>query len=321
MSDDPKQQIADKISESETTEPKKIVSPDGEEISVEVETDTKRVLERRQEDRAYVPVIVKRTDESFRHPDDILEKAIEEGLEQHARPLPSLFLSAIAAGMILCFTVMAVAVVSQFAHEIGNPWLERVVIALFYPLGFVLCILSRTQLFTEHTATAVYPVLDKKSDIKHLLILWATVIAGNLVGGTASSILLVAADPVISAQTGYIMIAEHLVHFDSSSLIISATLAGWLMALGAWIVLSTHSTLSQIVSIYMVTFLIGLGGLHHSIAGSIEMITGYLISDKFTFVQAISFIGHALLGNLIGGSLFVAVLNYGHIRHSQRGNG
>ncbi|WP_199610358.1 formate/nitrite transporter family protein [Flocculibacter collagenilyticus] len=320
MNEDNKQNITSRQQSGEAApeEPKKIITPDGDEISYAEEKETKRVLERKQEDRAYVPVIVKRTDETFRHPDDILETAIHEGLEQHARPLVSLFLSAIAAGMILCFTVMAVAVVSQFASEFENPWLERLTIALFYPLGFVLCILSRTQLFTEHTATAVYPVLDEKSDFKGLIMLWLTVIAGNLVGGLISAQLLILADPVIQAEAGYIMIAKHLVHFDSVPLILSAVLAGWLMALGAWIVLSTHSTLSQIVSIYIVTFLIGIGGLHHSIAGSIEMIVGYLISDEFTLVQAVSFIGHALLGNMIGGSLFVAVLNYGHIRHSQR---
>jgi hypothetical protein len=68
-----------------------------------------RPIERLEEDHEFVPVIVKRTDESRRHPDDVLVTAIAEGLEQLSRPALSLGLSSIAAGLILGFTAMAVA--------------------------------------------------------------------------------------------------------------------------------------------------------------------------------------------------------------------
>ena len=35
-------------------------------------------------------------------------------------------------------------------------------------------------------------------------------------------------------------------------------------------------------------------------------------------VESLRYIGLALLGNLIGGSVFVATLNYAHIRETQR---
>ena len=54
---------------------------------------TERSAIRRQEDQDFVPVIVKRNDEARRHPDDILERAIIEGLEQLERPFLSLGLS------------------------------------------------------------------------------------------------------------------------------------------------------------------------------------------------------------------------------------
>lgn len=46
---------------------------------------TQREKEREKEDNDYMPVIVKRTDEALRHPDDILEKAIKDGIEQQDR--------------------------------------------------------------------------------------------------------------------------------------------------------------------------------------------------------------------------------------------
>ncbi len=59
-------------------------------------TQTERSAERDQEDNDFVPII-KRNDEGIRHPDDILEKAIVEGMEQIQRPFLSLALSSVAA--------------------------------------------------------------------------------------------------------------------------------------------------------------------------------------------------------------------------------
>lgn len=279
---------------------------------------TKRSVERRQEDNVSVPVIIKRIDDTVRHPDDILEKAIEEGLEQIYRPFISLLLSSVAAGLILSFTVMAVGVIASLVSTLShNPYIMRLSTGLVYPLGFIICIMSGTQLFTEHTATALYPVLDGKTGCRKLFRLWAVVLFGNLVGAGISAVLLTSADTMIQAKQGYIAIADHLVGPSGLQLVLSATSAGWLMALGGWLVFAAPPAISQIVSIFIVTFIIGLGGLHHSIAGAIEMLTGYLISDKYTFYQVVCFITLTVFGNLIGGSVFVAILNYGHIRKTQ----
>jgi len=219
-----------------------------------------RAKERRQEAEQYLPVIVKRTDETFRHADDVLEMAIHEGRLQIKRPVLSLFMSSVAAGLIIGFTVLAVAVMASVLGSMDG--INRFFIALVYPLGFVLCILSRTQLFTEHTATAVYPLLDKWSSFSDVIKLWITVIIGNMVGGLVIASLLFAAEPVIHAEQGYVMIAQHVLNYPFSALFISAILAGWLMAIGAWTILSTHSTTAQIMCIYIATFIIGVGSIH-----------------------------------------------------------
>jgi formate/nitrite transporter FocA (FNT family) len=46
------------------------------------------------------------------------------------------------------------------------------------------------------------------------------------------------------------------------------------------------------------------------------MFTELLICSEFTIAQSSRFIGLASLGNLIGGSLFVAVLDYVRIRET-----
>lgn len=278
---------------------------------------TERSEQRSQEDDRYTPVIIKRTDEARRHPDDVLEVAISEGHEQLRRPLLSLALSSIAAGLILGFTAMSVAVMTVAVADVESLMARRLLVALVYPLGFVLCLMSGSELFTEHTATAVYPVLDGRAPFWRLLRLWLIVAVGNLVGTLASAWLLSVAEDVIQAQSGYDAVVRHLTAVETLPLLGSAVIAGWLMALGAWLILATPPTLSQIACVYIVTFLIALGGLHHSVAGAAEVFAGMHTGADVGTAQAARFVGLALLGNLIGGSIFVAVLNYAHIRRTR----
>ena len=298
--------------------PDTLNTPDGERAEENELVTTDRTKQRDEEDERFVPVIVKRTDESRRHPDDMLEHAVKDGLEQIRRRGVSLTLSATAGGMILGFTAMPVAVVAKTVAE--GPWagFSRILMALAYPLGFVICILSGAQLFTEHTATAVYPVLDGKASARELLRLWLIVIVGNLLGAGIIATLLSLAEPVIAAHEGYEIVGRHLVAYPPLPLLNSAILAGWLMAQGGWLVLATADTTGQILCVYIATFVIGMGGFHHSIAGSVEILTACLVSTRFTVTQAAASIGMSLLGNLIGGSAFVALLNYVHIRGTQK---
>lgn len=304
------------MSEERPTE-RVILDRDGRPILAPVEGQTERGVQRAREDQNYVPVIIKRTDVARVHPDDILERAIREGMEQLKRAPISLFLSALAGGLILGFAAMSVAVVAAAVPSTVDPLIQRIATALVYPLGFIVCIMSGSQLFTEHTATAVYPVLDRKMPLRLLLVCWAIVILGNLSGTFLSSILISYTDPVIGASAGYFEVARHLINFEPGRLVVSALLAGWLMAQGAWLMLGSSSRSSQILSIYIVTLLIGIGGLHHSIAGSAELFTAMLLSSEFTIFDASKVIGFSLCGNILGGSLFVACLNYAHIRKTQ----
>ena len=249
--------------------------------SDEVVTD--RSKEREEEDQAFVPVIVKRSDESRRHPDDTLHQAVKDGLEQLYRRGWSLFLSSIAAGLILGFTALLVAVTAEAAAALNPPQWGRLLTALVYPIGYIICILSGTQLFTEHTATAVYPVLDGKAPLSRLLRLWLIVIVGNLLGTFVSAALLKAAETVVQGAAGYIQIGRHVVDVDTLPLLAGAVLAGWLMAQAAWLVTSSAHTSGQILAIYGVTFVIGVGGLHHSIAGTNEWLIASFVSEHGTW--------------------------------------
>jgi len=278
---------------------------------------TERSEEREREDDEFIPVIVKRTDEVRRHPDDVLQAAIDEGAEQLERPTLSLWLSSILAGLIVGISVMAVAIMTMATSELTAEMGQRLLTALMYPLGFVLCLMSGSELFTEHTATAVYPVLDRRASVVRLFRLWIIVATGNLIGVLLCAVLLTQANDVVLAGGGYVTVAEHVVAARGVPLLTSAVIAGWLMALGAWLIVATPPTLSQLVCVYIVTFLIGVGDLHHSIVGAGELFAGMLMGASVSIEAGLRFVALALVGNLVGGSVFVAILNYGHIRQTR----
>ncbi len=296
----------------------KLVNAKGHLIAPHKSASTKRSVERQEEDDRFVPVIIKRTDQAKAHPDDILERAISEGLEQIKRPVFSLLLSAIVAGIIVGFSAMAVGIVTQMLPNDLSPYLKRLIVAFFYPLGFIMCILSGNQLFTEHTATAAYPLFDQRAKFGKVLRLWLVVLGGNFIGTIFLSSLLVLSEPVLQASQGFLEVAHHIIDYSHDTLLISSIVAGFLMAMGGWLVLAAPPQMSQIMSIYIVTFLIGLGGFHHSIAGSAEVFLGWLHGAHYSLSNMLTFLSTIVIGNLVGGFVFVAAFNYAHIRQTNQ---
>ena len=181
-----------------------------------------------------------------------------------------------------------------------------------YPIGFILVILGQSILFTEQTSLLTLPVLNNKRSIGSLLKIWGLVIAGNLLGGYIMAFILIWIGPKLNIfqHEAIEKIAEHVTDYNGVVIFISAILAGWLMGLLSWLITSSRDTMSRIFVIYIITATMAFTGLHHSIIGSVEVFSGMIISDKIHFYDYLKFQSFALLGNSIGGGVFVALLKY-----------
>ena len=245
---------------------------------------------------------------------EILEQLSKDGLLQHSRPSWSLFLSALAAGLEIGFSILLMGVLfSLFEHQISDPAMH-LLMALSYPLGFLFVIIGREELFTEQTTIAVIPVLSSRKNFKSLMRLWGVVLGGNLLGCLIFSFILsrLPVQMQIIKPQAFQHIAEQIPHYSWTALFGSAILAGWLMGLLAWLISSTTETISRILLIILVTFVIGVAGLHHCIVGSVEMLTAMFSGESITVNNYIHFISLAVPGNIIGGAVFVAALKVSH---------
>jgi formate/nitrite transporter FocA (FNT family) len=238
-----------------------------------------------------------------------INAAAEEELE---RPAPALLWSAIAAGLTIGFSFFAAAYLSGlFPERFAVP--AR---AVGYPLGFIFVVLARNQLFTENTLEPIIPLLKKPGwgIFRKVLALWAVVLAGNLVGAAVFA-LVAAKTPMLEGA-----LPDHLLNLAREAtsggfLLVAyrAIYAGWLIALMAWLVASTHATGAQVALIWLTTAPIAAFGFRHSIAGAVEAFYRAFAGDAGWGSMLGQFVLPAVLGNIVGGVLLVALLNHGQV--------
>ena len=246
----------------------------------------------------------------------ILEEQIDSSLHEFNRSNIGLFMSALAAGLEIGFSVLFMGTIYTLFGGVLSPESLKLALALCYPLGFIFVIIGRSELFTEHTALAILPVLNGSVTLRDLFKLWGLIYLGNIIGGYIFSFILSELGTkigFISDQAIYHM-AHELINYSSSTIFVSALFAGWMMGLLGWLLTSSQDTLSRIFLIIMVTTIIGITGLHHCVVGSIEVFTGFITSPDISLFDYGRFQLWATFGNAIGGTVFVAILKYSHVR-------
>lgn len=245
---------------------------------------------------------------------EILQVEIEEGLTQLNRPSSGLFLSGLSAGLDIGFGPFLMVVIMSLPRGNFPNFLVDILIANAYAVGFIIVVLGRSELFTEHTTLAVIPVLHREASLSELGRVWGIVYTSNLVGGGLFAWLIVFISPQLGTVNpeNFGKLATSLVAYTPEVTLVSGVLAGWLMGLMTWLVAAGRQTISQIVFVWMIAFVIGISHLPHSIAGSVEVLLGVFSQDGISVIQFLSFLLWSTVGNIIGGTVFVALLKYGH---------
>ena len=251
----------------------------------------------------------------------ILDQEISEGLEELERPAGGLLLSGLSAGLDVGFSALLVFLVVTLAKgQIPDPFFE-ILKANAYTVGFIFVIFGRSELFTEHTTLACWPVLDGRASVAQLGRLWGLVYVSNLVGAALFSGLLVVIGPALGIieTTAFESVAAELTGYPAWVILLSAVLAGWLMGLVSWLVTAGRDTISQIFFVWLVTGSIGIAKLHHCIVGTVEVLPAVLAGTGVTLAQFSSMLVLATVGNMVGGVFFVALIKYVHAQGARRG--
>jgi len=242
----------------------------------------------------------------------VVHEAIrKDGDEELQRPWSALAWSGLAAGLSMGFSFVAEALLRAYLPD--APW-RPLIVNLGYPLGFLIVIIGRQQLFTENTLTAIIPLLARRNwtTFFSVLRLWAIVLVSNLVGAHIFA-WTIANTQVLRPEVQHALqeLATAAADVSFPTAVVRGIFAGWLIAMVVWMNAATDS--GKIPIIVIMTYVVGLAGLTHIVAGSAEVLFLVMIGAK----SWISFVGGyvvpTLIGNILGGVALVSALNHAQV--------
>lgn len=246
---------------------------------------------------------------------DIYEQVANNARQELGRSGVALFISGIAGGIFMGLSGMgnAIAIALLTPAGVAPTPVTLFIAKMFYPLGFIAVILGRSQLFTENTLYPVALVLAEKQHVWKTLKLWLIVLSANVLGAgifaTLASFTGALKPEFVSALA---VLGSEAAARPTATIFWSAVVGGWIIATVAWLVSGSHSITGSVMIIWMLAFVVGLGGFAHCIAGSGEVLTAVFVGHMGAGAFP-RWLFPAVAGNICGGVGMVTLIEYGQV--------
>lgn len=242
---------------------------------------------------------------------EIFEAVCDTARDELHRPVLGLAFSAAAGGITIGISALAMALIEAVW---GTGRAANLLGAMVYPIGFIAVIIGRAQFFTENTLYPVVLVLSERRQIKRALWFGLLILGGNLLGALAFAWLAMRSHALQPATAGALAaIGLRAAAFSDRHVFWSAVIAGWLMALVAWMVSASRWTTGQIMVTWILVFVIALGHFDHCVATSAEILAA-VMAHGLPLGRYFHWLWAAVLGNVAGGVVIVSLLNYGQVK-------
>lgn len=234
-----------------------------------------------------------------------------EGEDELDRATSALAWSGLAAGLSMGFSLVGQGIVQSRLPE--TDW-RPLIVSFGYSIGFLIVVLGRQQLFTENTLTVILPLLQRhdKPTVRNVARLWTTVLLSNLAGAFIFAFVLARGSVFDEGvNTAFLRIAEDSIRAGFAITLLRGIFAGWLIALMVWLLPFAES--ARVWVIIIITYVVGLGGFSHVIAGSIDVM--YLaFGGHISWVDCFGrYTIPSFIGNVIGGVSLVAAINHAQV--------
>ena len=118
--------------------------------------------------------------------EDIYQQVATNARQELKRSNTSLCLSGFGGGAFMGLSAMGTAIAVSLLGDVGG---AHIITRMFYPLGFIVVIVGRAQLFTENTLYPVALVLAEKRELWNTMRLWAVVLPSNVAGAFAFAMI------------------------------------------------------------------------------------------------------------------------------------
>jgi len=253
-------------------------------------------------------------------PKEIAARIETIGVAKARLPLLSMFMLAVLAGAFIGLGALYFVLIKSDA-SLGYAT-GQVLGGVAFSLGLFLVVVAGAELFTGNNLLAM-AWADGKITTVEVLRNWVVVCAGNLVGAAGLALLVFLSGHAdgnggaIAAQ--YVKIAAAKGALPFASAFFRGVLCNVLVCMAVWMVTAGRSVVDKAVAVILPISAFVAAGFEHSIANMYIMPLAMLLQTvdhagaampAITLTQFIGNLVPVILGNLIGGSVFVGLVYY-----------
>ncbi len=213
----------------------------------------------------------------------------------------------IFSGILLSFAAIGSTVASSY---VTNYSIAKFLGATVFPMGLILIILLKTELFTGNSLLII-PLLEKKINIKQLLINFFIVYIGNFIGSIIIA-LLISKTPIIDKiGSNFVSILSSKISFDFVTALILGILCNFLVCMAVYLGTIANNIVEKVIVIFIPIFLFIILSLEHSVANMFYLTIGYILDSSNSIgIILLNNLLPVTIGNIIGGMTFGVLIWY-----------
>ena len=246
-------------------------------------------------------------------PQQTVELVSRIGTKKAGTRLDKLFVNSLLVGPLLGFGC-AVTLSTEAApwFQTNAPGLIRTIAATYFPIGLVMIVLSGADLFTSNIMFTTAALLERRISIVQVFKINVVSFFGNLAGTLFFMAIVTGYGGVFSLpaykEAVFTLATQKMVLPEWHQIMLRAIGANWLVCFAVFISISAREIASKIIAIWFPTATFVALGLDHVIANMYFIPTAIfyghpIITTSFYIWKSLI---PTLIGNIIGGGLFVA---------------
>ncbi|CAE6724028.1 formate/nitrite transporter family protein [Nitrospira defluvii] len=250
-------------------------------------------------------------------PPEIAARVCKLGLAKVNTAVPTMLALAVLAGAFISLGALFYTVTITVGKE--GPTLPfgllRLVGGMTFSLGLILVVVGGAELFTGNNLIAMAwatGCVQTRQVVRN----WLWVYLGNLLGavGTAVLVLLAGVQTLGDGAVGETMvrIARSKIALDPMAAFARGMLCNVLVCLAVWLCMGARTVADKILAILFPISAFVACGFEHSVANMFFLPLGLALAAggpaSFSIADALSNLALVTLGNIIGGTVLVALV-------------
>lgn len=246
---------------------------------------------------------------SYYKPEEIAEITITNGQKKANYPfITSIILGFQAGAFIALGYLLYIRVTAPLPEELQG--LSAIIGASVFPIGLILTLLAGGELLTGNMMAVPMARLAGKVNRRQILINLVLITFSNFLGAVFVAYFfghivgLTETGPYLNKM---VHIAEQKLDGTFIQMFISGIGCNWLVALAVWLCYGADNISGKILGIWFPTMTFVAISFQHVVA-NMFVIPAAIFAGHLTWIDYVSNFVPVFFGNLVGGSIFVAML-------------